>query len=208
MDETIRASDDERRATTDLLGRAAGEGRLTLEEHSERVDAALVATHRDQLDKLTCDLPASAPSEVLATMAPPPVPVRMLSVFGDIRRSGAWSVPATGAWRTVFGDLDLDLRQARLTSAMTELDLSTLFGDVEVLVPSGVLVEVRCRTVFGDVRQQSAEVAAPGAPRLILTGNCLFGDVRVLDAPRRRGWRRWLGQQDDVDPGTGDGGAK
>lgn len=204
MSETIRASDDERRATTDALGLAAGEGRLTLEEHAERVDAALVATHRDQLDELTRDLPASATPQVRAPVTPPVAPLRMLSVFGDIERGGAWSVPATGAWRTVFGDLELDLRQARLTSAITELDLSTIFGDVQVLVPAGVLVEVRCRTVFGDVRHQNLELAAPGAPRLVLTGSCVFGDVRVLDAPRRSGWRRWLGQHDD-DPGTGGG---
>ena len=206
MGEIIRASDDERRAATDLLGRAASEGRLNLEEHAERVDAALAATHRDQLDELTSDLPDGSALEVASPMAASATPVRVHSVFGDIKRSGAWSVPDRGAWRTVFGDLKLDLRQARLTSATTEIELRTIFGDVELLVPPGVLVEVHCRTVFGDVRQQNLAPAAPGAPRLVLTGDCVFGDVRVLDAPRRSRWKSWLGRRDAVAGTDGDVG--
>lgn len=54
-------------------------------------------------------------------------------------------------------------------------------------------------SVSGDVRQQTVEPAAPGAPRLLLTGTCLFGDVRFLDAPRRSGWKRWLGLRGGAD---------
>jgi hypothetical protein len=41
------------------------------------------------------------------------------------------------------------------------------------------VVEVRSRTLLGDVRQEAGEVAAAGAPRMILTGGTLFGHVRV-----------------------------
>ncbi len=209
MSESIRASDDERRVTTELLGQAAAEGRLTLEEHADRVEAALVATHRDQLERLTEDLPGAesapavrpgaGPAVLDPGQGPGPGLVRAVSIFGDVRRSGAWLVPARAALRTVFGDVRLDLRQATLEASVTALELSTTFGDVEVVVPAGVVVEVRSRTIIGDVKHKGASAGSPltpGAPRIVLTGTCLFGDVRVLDEPRWSRLKRWVGRPD------------
>src|SRR6185503_4905719 len=56
-----RASDAEREAVVARLRDAAGEGRLTVEELDERIDAAYAARTRDELDPLTADLPAAGP---------------------------------------------------------------------------------------------------------------------------------------------------
>ena len=55
----IRASDAERDATVERLREAAGEGRLTLEEFSDRMEQASTAKTRAELDRLLTDLPAS-----------------------------------------------------------------------------------------------------------------------------------------------------
>jgi hypothetical protein len=88
-------------------------------------------------------------------------------------------VPAQSSWRSLFGDIVLDLREARVTAPEVTIDAGTIFGDVELLVPEGVAVEVRSRVLLGDVRQEAGGVAAAGAPRVILTGGTVFGDVRV-----------------------------
>jgi cell wall-active antibiotic response 4TMS protein YvqF len=103
----------------------------------------------------------------------------MSTVFGDVRRAGAWKVPAESHWRSLFGDVVLDLREARVTAPEVTIDAGTIFGDVELLVPEGVVVEVRSRTLLGDVRQEAGELAAAGASREILTGGTVFGHVRV-----------------------------
>ena len=54
----IRASDAERDATVERLSRAAGDGRLTLEEFSQRMEQATAAKTRADLDRLVADLPA------------------------------------------------------------------------------------------------------------------------------------------------------
>ena len=54
----IRASDAERDATVERLSRAAGDGRLTLEEFSQRMEQATAAKTRAELDRLVTDLPA------------------------------------------------------------------------------------------------------------------------------------------------------
>jgi len=55
----IRASDADRDAAAGLLGAAFAEGRLTAEEHGERVSAAYAARTVAQLQQLTEDLPAA-----------------------------------------------------------------------------------------------------------------------------------------------------
>jgi hypothetical protein len=53
----VRASDDERERTAQLLQSAAAEGRLSPEEAGERLAAASAATYREQLNQLIADLP-------------------------------------------------------------------------------------------------------------------------------------------------------
>jgi hypothetical protein len=171
----LRASDAERDTTIERLRVAAGEGRLTLEELTDRIEAAAQARTRGELDTLVHDLPADA------TARPPGAgaPVKQTSVFGDVRRSGQWLVPAQGSWQTVFGDVVLDLREARIPAAELQLRAGSVFGDIDLIVPEGVDVEVRARTVLGDVRQEAGDAHAPGAPRIVLTGGTVFGDVKV-----------------------------
>jgi hypothetical protein len=186
----VRASDDEREGTVERLRTAAGAGRLTLEELSDRIDAAAGARTRGELARLTEDLPApdagglalaggAGGAATAATGGVVTAPVHNSSVFGDLRRSGGWQLPASSRWRTCFGDVKLDLREARVPAGEITIDADTVFGDVELLVPEGVVVEIRSRTLFGDVKQDAGEVAPAGAPRIVLTGGTIFGDVRV-----------------------------
>jgi hypothetical protein len=54
----LRASDADRDQTVELLASAAAEGRLTLEEYSERSGSALSARTMGELAALTDDVPA------------------------------------------------------------------------------------------------------------------------------------------------------
>jgi len=176
---TVRASDLERERTVDVLRDAAAEGRLTFEELTDRVEAALRATTRHELERLTGDLPDAPRPEGPAAGRDLVTALRQSSVFGDLRRSGAWTVPERSSWQTCFGDIVLDLREAHVSASVMTIDAGTIFGDVELLVPEGVAVEVRCRTVIGGIRQQAGEIAPDGAPRVILVGGTVLGDVRV-----------------------------
>lgn len=54
----VRASDAEREKTVSLLNQHHVDGRLTAEEFSDRVEAALAARTRSELDVLLTDLPS------------------------------------------------------------------------------------------------------------------------------------------------------
>jgi hypothetical protein len=183
----LRVSDAERDRTVTRLRDAAAEGRLTFEELADRIDAASSAKTRGELEPLTSDLPAAA-----APAGPVPAPTQ--SILGDVKRSGDWAVPARSRWRTFFGDVVLDLREARVGAEITTIDARTVFGDVDLLVPEGVVVEVQSTALIGDVRQEAAQSAASNAPRIVLTGGTVFGDVKVrAQRMREKLARRLLG---------------
>ncbi|WP_022926923.1 DUF1707 SHOCT-like domain-containing protein [Patulibacter americanus] len=179
----IRASDAERDGTIDVLRDASAEGRLTFEELADRIEAATTATTRGELERLTADLPVDAHpiprGSGAAGGAAVVAPVNESTVFGDVRRSGPWRVPDSSRFSTLFGDIELDLREAVVGQARVEIDAGTVFGDVTLLVPEGVVVEVRTKTFFGDSRQKAGLSGPPGATVVVLTGGTWFGDVRV-----------------------------
>src|SRR4051794_21487479 len=174
----VRASDAERDATVNRLREAAVEGRLTFEELTDRVEAAATAVMRSELVPLTSDLPAT----VVVGVATPSAAVRGV---GDVRRSGPWTVPAESSFRTWFGHIKLDLRRAQMSATETHIHARALFGNVDLLVPKGVEVEVQARTQMGRTILRGSS-GKPGAPRIVLTGGTFFGDIRVR---RPRAWR-------------------
>ena len=64
----VRASDADRDAAAGLLNTAFAEGRLTADEHGQRLEAAYAARTWQQLHQLTADLPA--PSGAVEPVAP------------------------------------------------------------------------------------------------------------------------------------------
>jgi hypothetical protein len=175
----VRASDAERDATVDRLRTAAAEGRLTLEELTDRIAAASGAEMRSDLVPLTSDLPTTAVTgRIFKTAA--------VRGVGDVKRSGVWAVPAENTFRTWFGTIKLDLRQAQISEFETHIHARLLFGNVILLVPEGVEVELNARTQIGRTVQPTSP-PAPGAPRIVLTGGTFFGDIKIL---HRRLWER------------------
>jgi hypothetical protein len=72
------------------------------------------------------------------------------------------------------------MRQVGVERSATETHIHAraLFGDVDLLVPEGVEVEVQARTQLGRTNLQAGS-AIPGAPRIVLTGGTFFGDIKV-----------------------------
>lgn len=75
---------------------------------------------------------------------------RLSQTFGHIRSAEGWSVE-DGVLRTVFGDIDLDLREANLPLGETALTLLVWVGGIRLRVPHGVGLEVEAQTFVGTV---------------------------------------------------------
>jgi hypothetical protein len=87
----LRASDAERERTADQLRHAAGEGRLTVEELDERLNAAYAARTRGDLEQLVRDVavPVTTTGDAGLTVRRGGDPgLKLISIMGgtDVRR--------------------------------------------------------------------------------------------------------------------------
>jgi hypothetical protein len=183
-----RASDAEREATVVQLREAAAEGRLTVEELTERLDAAYAASTRAELEPLTADLPV-APSSV--TVEPGRGGTRfVLGILGGGDRRGRWRVAERVVVVNVFGGADLDLREATLAGTETTIWVISLFGGSDIIVPEGVNAELSSFALLGgdDLKLEGPE-PPPGAPVVHVRTVSIFGgtDVTTRCGRRRRG---------------------
>ena len=193
---SLRASDADRDQVAALLGAAFAEGRLTLEEHDERLQQVLTARTFDDLIPLTADLvPLGPPPTTVSSATPQFVvgngsitePDRMVAVFGGVERKGRWRVRRLSQLTVVFGGADLDLRDADFDAPVVELYVQTCFGGVDVKVPAGITVRDETTHVFGGVDIKNLGEPVEGAPTLVLKGTVFFGGVDVK-GPKPRRW--------------------
>jgi hypothetical protein len=154
-------SDAERERGITLLRDAVIDGRLTLEEFSERVANAQVVRTEPELAALLADLPAQA-REVAVQ-----VTVGHRAVCSRLVREGLWELPQRSRFSSIFGTITLDLRGATLSGDEVELEVYNLFGTVTLIVPEGIRVSVEGGGMFASqVIQTPSSQPVPDSPKL------------------------------------------
>jgi hypothetical protein len=190
----LRASDADRQAIADRLNDAVGEGRLTLEEFSDRVGSAYAARTHGELERLVGDLPASAgrspvvvdaalgatvvvgADAVPGTPAEAPLDIKV----GAIKKLGRWRLKKHNEMGVAVGPIKLDLRGADLSAREITVSARTVVGAIKVWVPRGVRVEVEGTTTVGT--RTVAESNLPpdlDVPTLRLRLDTVLGTVKV-----------------------------
>ncbi|MEO3925953.1 DUF1707 domain-containing protein [Micromonosporaceae bacterium B7E4] len=187
----IRVSDREREQIVELLGTAAAEGRLTLDEYADRATAAHAAKTRGELARLTDDLPtSSATAPLLARRADStvagPAAERLVAIFGNESRKGRWPVPARLEARSIFGDCHIELQDTHLPHPVVTIEATAIFGSVTIFVPEGVEVRLTGTAVFGSKESKLRGTAPAGGPVLEVRSRVVFGSVTVRPPKRRR----------------------
>ena len=184
----VRVTDAERAGDGGPPPTACGEGRLTLDEFSERVGDALEARTAGDLERLTVDLPAlEAPPPPPTT---PPVPRRTTSwVVGILSGSdhrGRWHpAPVTNAI-AFMGGCTLDLRQAEVEGPELVINAVAIMGGIEVVVPEGIQVEMTGIALLGGKDCRVPDVRpVPGSPVVRVRVFALMGGVTVRTGKRR-----------------------
>ena len=186
----LRASDADREQVATVLSTAYAEGRLTLEEHDERVDRLMAAKTFDDLIPITRDLVVIGTPTAVATPQPSSrftidttaqnsQSDNMIAIFGGVTRSGRWRVRKNIQALALFGGMDLDLRNAIFEAPVVEISGFWCFGGLDIKVPEGIEVRDQTAGVFGGTDIRDIGDPAPGAPTLVIKGMTLFGGVTV-----------------------------
>jgi Domain of unknown function (DUF1707)/Cell wall-active antibiotics response 4TMS YvqF len=179
----VRVGDAERERAAERVRVAAGEGRLTLEELSDRLDGAYRARTAADLEPLLADLPeAAAPARRRGS------PTRwVVSIMGGASRKGRWRVGRSLNLLSIMGGADLDLRAAEVPGDELEITAISVMGGASIIVPTGVDVEVTGFSFMGGKSVRLGDEApSPGAPLVRVRAFSLMGGVDVVAKPSRR----------------------
>ncbi|HEX2213086.1 MAG TPA: DUF1707 domain-containing protein [Mycobacterium sp.] len=190
-DANLRVSDVDRAHVSRLLERAVGQGMLTLDEFSERVDLALAARTRGELRAVLADLPDMDVPPL--TTSTPAVDPQLRGRMSSITRRGQWKVPSHMRLNSRMCDTTLDFTSANLSQPTVVLDIDDYCSSTELILPDGATVDLDGIETFAG----STTVKVPRGPRsdrlhLVVRGRVRFGSVTARYS-FGRAWRRMLG---------------
>jgi predicted membrane protein len=87
-----------------------------------------------------------------------------------------------GKAEVVFGSAEIDLRGARLAGDRATIDLSAVFGGIEVHVPRDWEIVLEGTPVLGSIENRKSAVPATGkTATLTVKGAAVFGSIEIKD---------------------------
>ena len=190
----LRASDADRDRIADLLRDALAEGRLTADEHAERVEGVLAAKTVGELEVFIRDLPAAhqhrpapafaaAPSRPTVGAIPADPDDNVVAVFSSAVRKGRWRAGRRIHAYAIFGSVEIDLSEALFEYQQVVIKAFSVFGSVEVRVPENVSLRGTGGGVLGAFEVDTLDAADADAPVVYVDGWAVLGSIE--GRPRR-----------------------
>ena len=161
---------------TQLLERAVGQGMLTLDEFSERIDLTLAARTRRELGAVVADLPGM--ELVHRATSTPAVAEQLRGRMSTVSRLGQWTVPPRLVLNSRLCDTTLDFSNATLHSTTVLIEIDDYCSTTNLLLPDGATADLNGVETFAG----STTVKVPYGPpserlHLVVRGRVRFGSV-------------------------------
>jgi Domain of unknown function (DUF1707) len=200
----LRASDQDRQSVAEVLRDAAGDGRLSMNELDERLDAVYAAKTYADLEPIIRDLPhpAIAPDTAAVQASPSggaverfggkPTSNSAIAVMGGFSRKGAWVVPAHFTAVAIMAGGELDLRDAKFSERVVNIHATAIMGGIGIIVPDDAEVQVSGIGVMGAFEHGPTGPGQPGGPVIHINGLAFWGAVDVRRKPPKGGRHREL----------------
>ena len=188
-DAEIRISDAERDRSVALLRHHCTEGRLTLDEFSDRVGLIFEARTAADLQSVFADLPvvasATGPSTVVGSNSQA-LTRRSRAVHWTVafmsgsRQRGRWRIEGSTNAVAFMGGCHLDLREAEVVGHEAVINAFAMMGGVDVIVPEGIEVILEGVAFMGgrDSTVKAVPVI-PGSPVIRVRAFAFMGGVHV-----------------------------
>jgi hypothetical protein len=188
----LRASDADRERVANILREAAGDGRLTMDELDERLEAVYAAKTYAELQPVTHDLPdggaANLPAPAPAVSDPARFGGRSTSsgafaIMGGFTRKGNWTVPKDFTAFMLMGGGEIDLREARFAEREVSIHIVAIMGGCEIIVPEDATVRVTGIGIMGAFDHSHTGSGTPDGPVITINGVAIMGGVDVKRRP-------------------------
>ncbi|SDL63560.1 protein of unknown function [Glycomyces sambucus] len=190
-DPNIRLSNADREALVARLHAATEEGRLDLEEFAERSTRVYEAKTFADVERLLADLPEddralAVPKRPRAAANTPDLVLN--PVHSQVKREGAWTVPARITTKQKHSGIKLDCREAVFTGDDVALDVDLTHSRLTLVLPRHAsAVDDGVELLGGAVVNKCSRVT--DGPTVHLTGTSRYGRVVVRYERRFLWWR-------------------
>ncbi|QYB02559.1 DUF1707 domain-containing protein [Rhodococcus sp. USK10] len=188
----LRVSDAEREHVGELLQRAVGQGMLSLGEFTERMDTALAAKTRAELNVVLVDLPGiqliseftpqpyvsrPVPPTVHRSPAPPPGDV-VRGRMSSVSRTGSWNVPPALEVNTRLSTVTLDFTRAVMSTQVVHVTIDDYASTISLVVPEEATVDLNGVETVGGSATNKVRTGPPIGPlHVVVRGKVRFGSV-------------------------------
>ena len=183
----LRASDADRDRVAGLLGEALADGRLTADEHRERIEILYASRTLDELAPLTADLGTGRRDVERQRSA---VPVERVAPQVAILSSSVARPTGRVEGRIVgvgfLGEARIDLSYASLGEDGVEITAQAIVGSVDVIVPPEARVTMTGFPLLGQLSPTREPGPADG-PHVKVSAFALLGSVTIHRAEVKEG---------------------
>ncbi len=175
-----RLTPGERQAAERRLQEAVGDGLIELDEFDGRIDIVLRAQTRGDLEPAFTGLPADRPDRTRR-------PRRMIAaVLGEDKVDGPWRPADKTITVAALGETTLDFRHAQLDREEVAVTAVAWLGEVNIVVPPDVEVEMSGFALLGERKDRSLTPADDRGPLLRLRAFAVLGEIKVRTQERDR----------------------
>ncbi|MEO7731724.1 MAG: LiaF domain-containing protein [Kofleriaceae bacterium] len=187
MVESLVALRDRREQVITHLADGYAQDLFDVDELERRLDLAHGARSVAELEALVADLaPVTTTALVVAGPTAIDDPNRLAVkkqrvIMSSVERRGRWSVPRALDLRVFWGNAELDFRDASLGAGVTTIHVGVLMGNVEVILPPNLGIDVDVSSFAGAVteRHRVPPDDDPTRPLIRITGTVRFGNLEV-----------------------------
>ncbi|MGW5513473.1 DUF1707 SHOCT-like domain-containing protein [Nocardia africana] len=195
-DRDLRVSDAEREHVGTLLQRAVGLGMLSLGEFSERMDTALAAKTRGELNAVLIDLPgirlAGQPNPAQPAASPGSAPTWRWGAPGGrvetetairprlsgVTRKGPWQVPPSLYVNSYLSGVTLDFTQAVMSTQVVEIRVDDFCSSLTMILPGEATVDLNGVELIGSSANNKVRTGPPIGPlHIIVHGRSRFSSI-------------------------------
>ncbi len=194
--ESLRASDSDRDKVAEVLHTAFAEGRITYEEHIERMESVLASKTFGELMAITADLLPTTPTgySPSAALVPPQdygdEPDRITAALSEVKRVGKWRVRRQSQTNTFMGSVYLDLTEADFDASVVELSGTQFMGSLFLRVPPGTNIRDETTSVMGSTSIKDIGEPNPSFPTVVIRGTNVMSEIKVRGPKKPPIWKR------------------
>jgi uncharacterized protein DUF1707 len=189
----LAPSEEDRERAAAFLSARFADDTLSLDEFEERVAAVYRVASMSELNALTAGLAPAAPTAPAARARAlrggheaaltdtVPARDRRFAILANLEHHSMSIVPRQLALTALFGNVEIDLRDAKFGAAGTEISVHAVFGHIAVTLPAGTRVEQQASGILGSIECPPSPWSRPrrDAPLVRLTGRAVLGAVQI-----------------------------